>query len=235
MLGKRRCAAQPAGVKRQSEGDVVPDLGDGCPTSAWWLSQVSKWWRAWRSTQHFQRSPSQDLQLLGRPADPLCGPSASVLTLLCAILEQAASPGGLCELSHEWRGESLTSCSICFLLQDYIFYLEPDKLESGKGKCSYDPKVDTVSALISESCVSLVPVLPALGRGNVQVGWSSCSHQQQGSCSATPACSSWPGTWPSRGGGCGYRPVPTSRTLWNGPTQWLCVVWWLPARSGAGS
>uniref|UniRef100_A0A8D2NHM3 Semaphorin 3F n=1 Tax=Zonotrichia albicollis TaxID=44394 RepID=A0A8D2NHM3_ZONAL len=41
-------------------------------------------------------------------------------------------------------------CSICFLLQDYIFYLEPDKLESGKGKCSYDPKVDTVSALINE-------------------------------------------------------------------------------------
>ncbi|KFV06602.1 Semaphorin-3F, partial [Pterocles gutturalis] len=31
-----------------------------------------------------------------------------------------------------------------------IFYLEPDKLESGKGKCSYDPKVDTVSALINE-------------------------------------------------------------------------------------
>ncbi|XP_065605691.1 semaphorin-3F isoform X1 [Cyrtonyx montezumae] len=34
--------------------------------------------------------------------------------------------------------------------KDYIFYLEPDKLESGKGKCSYDPKVDTVSALINE-------------------------------------------------------------------------------------
>ncbi|XP_025031716.1 semaphorin-3F isoform X2 [Python bivittatus] len=34
--------------------------------------------------------------------------------------------------------------------QDYIFYLEPEKLESGKGKCSYDPKVDTVSALINE-------------------------------------------------------------------------------------
>lgn len=34
--------------------------------------------------------------------------------------------------------------------QDYIFYLEPERLESGKGKCSYDPKVDTVSALINE-------------------------------------------------------------------------------------
>ncbi|KAM3844679.1 semaphorin-3F [Vipera latastei] len=34
--------------------------------------------------------------------------------------------------------------------KDYIFYLEPEKLESGKGKCSYDPKVDTVSALINE-------------------------------------------------------------------------------------
>ncbi|XP_067417381.1 semaphorin-3F isoform X2 [Emydura macquarii macquarii] len=34
--------------------------------------------------------------------------------------------------------------------QDYIFYLEPEKLESGKGKCSYDPKLDSVSALINE-------------------------------------------------------------------------------------
>lgn len=37
-----------------------------------------------------------------------------------------------------------------FALQDYIFYLEPERLESGKGKCPYDPKLDTASALISE-------------------------------------------------------------------------------------
>lgn len=74
-----------------------------------------------------------------------------------------------------WRGESVISSSVCFLLQDYIFYLEPDKLESGKGKCSYDPKVDTVSALISESCSSLGPALPALGRGNTQARWDNCS------------------------------------------------------------
>lgn len=36
------------------------------------------------------------------------------------------------------------------VLQDYIFYLEPERLESGKGKCPYDPKLDTASALISE-------------------------------------------------------------------------------------
>lgn len=41
--------------------------------------------------------------------------------------------------------------SLLSLFQDYIFYLEPEKLESGKGECSYDPKVDSVSALISES------------------------------------------------------------------------------------
>uniref|UniRef100_A0A452FLB5 Semaphorin 3F n=1 Tax=Capra hircus TaxID=9925 RepID=A0A452FLB5_CAPHI len=34
--------------------------------------------------------------------------------------------------------------------QDYVFYLEPEKLESGKGKCPYDPKLDTASALINE-------------------------------------------------------------------------------------
>lgn len=139
--------------------------------------------------------------------------------MLCTILEEAASPGGLWELSHQWRGESLTYLLYLLPFQDYIFYLEPDKLESGKGKCSYDPKVDTVSALISESCGSLVPVLSALGRRNMQVGWSNCSHQEQSSCSATPAGFSWPGTWPSRGGDCGYRPVPASRTLWDGHRQ----------------
>lgn len=43
-------------------------------------------------------------------------------------------------------------------LQDYIFYLEPERLESGKGKCPYDPKLDTASALISE-CLHPTPVL----------------------------------------------------------------------------
>lgn len=43
-------------------------------------------------------------------------------------------------------------------LQDYVFYLEPEKLESGKGKCPYDPKLDTASALISE-CPHPTPVL----------------------------------------------------------------------------
>lgn len=61
----------------------------------------------------------------------------------------------LWKVPQGWRGKSLSSSLVCFLFQDYIFYLEPDKLESGKGKCSYDPKVDTVSALISESCSSL--------------------------------------------------------------------------------
>lgn len=91
------------------------------------------------------------------------------------------------------EGEIVTSSLFCFLLQDYIFYLEPDKLESGKGKCSYDPKVDTVSALISESCgcqgwvegtlptsppcprAAGLPLLQALGRqalsgGSLQTG-----------------------------------------------------------------
>ena len=35
-------------------------------------------------------------------------------------------------------------------LQEYIFQLEPGKVDSGKGKCSYDPKLNSVSALISE-------------------------------------------------------------------------------------
>uniref|UniRef100_A0A8C8HDH1 Sema domain-containing protein n=1 Tax=Oncorhynchus tshawytscha TaxID=74940 RepID=A0A8C8HDH1_ONCTS len=32
---------------------------------------------------------------------------------------------------------------------EYIWHLEPGKVESGKGKCSYDPKLNSVSALIN--------------------------------------------------------------------------------------
>ncbi|XP_041748427.2 semaphorin-3F isoform X2 [Coregonus clupeaformis] len=34
-------------------------------------------------------------------------------------------------------------------LKEYIWHLEPGKVESGKGKCSYDPKLNSVSALIN--------------------------------------------------------------------------------------
>ena len=48
------------------------------------------------------------------------------------------------------RGTGLDVLSPSLPLQDYLFYLEPERLESGKGKCPYDPKLDTASALISE-------------------------------------------------------------------------------------
>uniref|UniRef100_A0A674CN36 Semaphorin 3F n=1 Tax=Salmo trutta TaxID=8032 RepID=A0A674CN36_SALTR len=35
------------------------------------------------------------------------------------------------------------------MLEEYIWHLEPGKVESGKGKCSYDPKLNSVSALIN--------------------------------------------------------------------------------------
>uniref|UniRef100_A0A8C6UFD9 Sema domain, immunoglobulin domain (Ig), short basic domain, secreted, (semaphorin) 3Fa n=1 Tax=Neogobius melanostomus TaxID=47308 RepID=A0A8C6UFD9_9GOBI len=35
------------------------------------------------------------------------------------------------------------------MLQEYIFRLEPGKVDSGKGKCPYDPKLNSVSALIN--------------------------------------------------------------------------------------
>ncbi|XP_067084326.1 semaphorin-3F isoform X2 [Osmerus mordax] len=34
-------------------------------------------------------------------------------------------------------------------LKEYIFHLEPGRVDSGKGKCSYDPKLNSVSALIN--------------------------------------------------------------------------------------
>uniref|UniRef100_A0A673IX73 Semaphorin-3F-like n=1 Tax=Sinocyclocheilus rhinocerous TaxID=307959 RepID=A0A673IX73_9TELE len=36
-----------------------------------------------------------------------------------------------------------------FSFQEYIFHLEPGKEDSGKGKCPYDPKLNSVSALIN--------------------------------------------------------------------------------------
>lgn len=56
-------------------------------------------------------------------------------------------PGGL---ALPGCGTSLGHAEPPSALQDYIFYLEPERLESGKGKCPYDPKLDTASALISE-------------------------------------------------------------------------------------
>lgn len=142
------------------------DLGNVYPVSAWHLSQVSKWWRAWRSTQQRWRCSSWELQLL-RDLQTLGVVHLHPSLLLSSILEKAASPNGLWKVPQGWRGHGLTGSPVCFLLQDYIFYLEPDKLESGKGKCSYDPKVDTVSALISKSCSSLGLALPVLGGGNM--------------------------------------------------------------------
>lgn len=95
--------------------------------------------------------------------------------LVAALLhpeEASASEGAM-----GTEGENVTSALFCFLPQDYIFYLEPDKLESGKGKCSYDPKVDTVSALISESCGSPGPVdgqREHSPRGPKKLGSGSC-------------------------------------------------------------
>lgn len=53
-------------------------------------------------------------------------------------------------LALSGSGTSLDDAESPSALQDYIFYLEPERLESGKGKCPYDPKLDTASALISE-------------------------------------------------------------------------------------
>lgn len=35
-------------------------------------------------------------------------------------------------------------------LQDYLFRLVPGFVESGKGKCSYDPKQENIAVLISK-------------------------------------------------------------------------------------
>lgn len=62
-------------------------------------------------------------------------------------------------LALRGHGTSLDHAESPSALQDYIFYMEPERLESGKGKCPYDPKLDTASAIISECPHPLLPVL----------------------------------------------------------------------------
>lgn len=64
-------------------------------------------------------------------------------------------PWGLMTFALPGYGTSPDSDEPHSALQDYIFYLEPERLESGKGKCPYDPKLDTTSALISECSLVL--------------------------------------------------------------------------------
>lgn len=111
---------------------------------------------------------------------------AALVATLLHPEEASASEGAM-----GTEGENVTSALFCFLPQDYIFYLEPDKLESGKGKCSYDPKVDTVSALISESCGSPGPV-------DGQREHSPRGPKKLGSGSCHPCCGwwHWAPSWP---------------------------------------
>ncbi|KAK6474027.1 semaphorin-3F-like isoform X1 [Huso huso] len=57
---------------------------------------------------------------------------------------QMPQPGGRAS-----RAADITSPSMPNDHKEYIFHLEPGKVDSGKGKCSYDPKLNSVSALIN--------------------------------------------------------------------------------------
>ncbi|MGH0168614.1 UNVERIFIED_CONTAM: hypothetical protein FKN15_054872, partial [Acipenser sinensis] len=69
--------------------------------------------------------------------------------------------GNFIRLIEPWNRTHLYVCGtgaynpICTYINrgrkplEYIFHLEPGKVDSGKGKCSYDPKLNSVSALIN--------------------------------------------------------------------------------------
>lgn len=65
-------------------------------------------------------------------------------------------------INRGWRAEvnsgassvliNTSAPSDCDLpLQDYLFRLVPGFVDSGKGKCSYDPKQENVAVLLSET------------------------------------------------------------------------------------
>ncbi|XP_043934091.1 semaphorin-3F isoform X2 [Protopterus annectens] len=59
-------------------------------------------------------------------------------------LTQTLQPGG-----RAGRATDLSVTPTPADQKDNIFYMEPQKFESGKGKCSYDPKLNSVSTLIN--------------------------------------------------------------------------------------
>lgn len=118
-------------------------------------------------------------------------------------------------------------------LQDYIFYLEPEKLESGKGKCPYDPKLDTASALISECSHPTLVLKPkgvtsASGAGSMAPTLYPREETMKLLC-LKPAPPSPPQCGPTWQGE-GYRPDPSVRrgaeTRWYEPPS-------IPSNGGA--
>lgn len=122
------------------------------------LSHLGKWIKAASVGQSYWTSGFSYILQFGSFGDEKLQPRTDVLWLCDSCMPCLGSCALLDTLYFKkpWRPnikvcdntDHLSTC--CFPLQDYIFYLEPERLESGKGKCSYDPKVDTVSALISE-------------------------------------------------------------------------------------
>lgn len=61
-----------------------------------------------------------------------------------------------------------SSC-LCVCVQEYLFRLVPGYVDSGKGKCPYDPRQENAAVLISES--SLSPSLPS--SSEIQKKWAA--------------------------------------------------------------
>uniref|UniRef100_A0A8C5F412 Sema domain, immunoglobulin domain (Ig), short basic domain, secreted, (semaphorin) 3Fb n=1 Tax=Gadus morhua TaxID=8049 RepID=A0A8C5F412_GADMO len=79
----------------------------------------------------------------------------------CILSGKDTNCGNFIRLIEPWNRTHLYVCGtgaynpVCTYVnrgrkpQEYIFQLEPGKVDSGKGKCSYDPKLNSVSALIN--------------------------------------------------------------------------------------
>lgn len=110
--------------------------------------------------------------------------------------ELGSEGGGFRGLALPGCGTSLDHAEPPSALQDYIFYLEPERLESGKGKCPYDPKLDTASALISECPHPILLLQPesvasASGVGGVDPTLTQGAHVAQKPHSGAPPGRGW--------------------------------------------
>uniref|UniRef100_A0A673IT90 Semaphorin-3F-like n=1 Tax=Sinocyclocheilus rhinocerous TaxID=307959 RepID=A0A673IT90_9TELE len=82
----------------------------------------------------------------------VCGTGA--YNPVCTYVNRGRKPMTAMHLQMpQTRGRSSRTkrSNLCFQFsfQEYIFHLEPGKEDSGKGKCPYDPKLNSVSALIN--------------------------------------------------------------------------------------
>ncbi|XP_075430276.1 semaphorin-3F-like isoform X2 [Ascaphus truei] len=111
---------------------------------------------------------SLDLQDINREPLLIHWPASQQRIEECVVFgkDRNGECGNFIRLIQPWNRTHLYVCGtgaynpVCAYInhgrkaQDYVFNLDRGSVESGKGKCAYNPKLDTVSAIVNEELYS---------------------------------------------------------------------------------